>query len=188
MRKSRILLIFSIAVLLVLTFISVSTGLSSPSRIIINDADFTRDVSNQQSDSLFDLVGNLSSRIIINYSDYIRRESLIYPRDLIADTKPPEIVWEEIITQGAEQVRVRYRVDEFVITSLAYGYSPGEYSGQVSDLKYNREFTFLIDGTSIGKTFYYQITTTDLSGNSSVSVEKSFTPWLGIYLPILLSR
>ena len=128
----------------------------------------------------------VADRLIFEYPDRNRRMETAYPTELIGDSTPPSIVGQPETNLSGSSTVVTWTTDEFTTYVLRYGTSSGSYPNEVSGDLFNEQHTASLSDLSSSETYYYQIVSTDLSGNQSTSQEFVFegTVTYSIYLPL----
>jgi len=129
----------------------------------------------------------LDDRLVIWYANSNRIHTLTYPVGLVGDTMPPQITDITYSSDAADSVTIVWYTDEFADSTVHYGTQPGVYSETVSDPLYYKRHEVTLTGLTPGSTYYYQVSSTDRSGNTATSSEHSLTPvQYYIYLPLIL--
>lgn len=117
--------------------------------------------------SLQTLVGQVPDIIVIKHADANRTMALSYPKNLLNDTTPPQITLATPILVSTSSVSVTWQTNEFANSTVQYGTQPGSYSQTVSDPLYLNNHGMLLTGLSAGTTYYYQVSSSDRSGNTA---------------------
>lgn len=146
--------------------------------------------------SLQTLLAQVSDRFVLQYANANRLLRLSYPLALINDHALPVISALVASASSTGIATITWTTDEFATGSVSYGTQPGVYTATVSDPLYAKGHMLTLPGLTLGVTYYYQVTSTDLSGNSAVSSEYSFTaqtptptPEQGpVYVPLVRKR
>jgi hypothetical protein len=125
-----------------------------------------------------------SDRIIFQYPDKNRPVALSYPAALIGDTTPPTIVGTPGANMSANSAIITWTTNEFTTYVLHYGTSSGSYPNQVSSSLFSKEHRATLTGLNPSETYYYQIVSTDLSGNQAASQEYVLEGQYYIFLPM----
>ena len=120
------------------------------------------------------LLGQVSDRIAFQYANGNRKMGLSYPVALIGDTLSPQIsnVIASPVTASTELVT--WTTDEFADSVVIYGEQPGTYPHTAIDALYVKGHALTLSGLTSRVTYYYQVRSTDPSGNTSESSEYSF--------------
>ena len=128
----------------------------------------------------------VSDRIILQYANTNRQESLAYPTALFNDTTPPLISDITCRTIAPDSVIITWTTDEFATSTVLYGTQPGVYPHTVSDPLYTKQHEITLTGLASGTTYYYEVRSTDRSGNTATSSEQSAIAQINVYLPLVL--
>ncbi len=131
------------------------------------------------------MLAQVSERIILQNTNANRQESLVYPAALINDTTSPQISNIGVIGTGSGNATIVWTTDEFATSTVLYGTQPGVYSQTLSDPLYTKQHALTLTGLTPGTTYYFKVRSTDRSGNTATSSERSFTQVL-IYLPLVM--
>ena len=140
---------------------------------------------------LYDLIAIVPARITIQYADGNQTRSLIYPRELMADTQPPQfsnIVTEQVLI---DSVIIRWQTNEFADTEVKYGTSQGEYAYSQHDTLYAKTHELHLEGLSQDTMYHFVVIGTDQSGNQAQSGEVTFKieqPEYPCYLPAVIKH
>lgn len=126
-----------------------------------------------------------ADRITFQYPDRNRRIVLNYPNALIGDTTPPTIVGTPGASMSANSAIITWTTNEFTTYVLRYGTSSGSYPNQVSSSLFSKEHRATLTGLNPSETYYYQIVSTDLSGNQATSQEYVLEGQCYIFLPMV---
>jgi len=139
--------------------------------------------------SLQTLLGQVSDRIILQYAKTNRHLPLAYPAALINDNAPPQCSGLIASARGVGTVIIAWATDEFATSIVLYGTQPGVYTQTVSDPLYTKQHKITLTGLPPGTTlYYYQVRSTDRSGNTATSAEYSFNAQPFFYLPLIMRR
>ena len=117
--------------------------------------------------SLQTLMGQVPDIIVIKHADANRTMALSYPKNLLNDITPPLITLGTPILMSTSSVSVTWQTNEFANSTVRYGTQPGSYSQTVSDPLYLNIHGMLLTGLSAGTTYYYQVSSSDRSGNTA---------------------
>lgn len=134
------------------------------------------------------LLEQMPARIVFQYANSSHQWQLSYPAALIDDTTPPVLSGIEVSSISIESVRIIWTTDEFATSTVLYGTQSGVYPQTVSDPLYAKQHTITLTGLTQGTTYYYEVRSTDRSGNTSTSSERSFTAQISIYLPLIIKN
>jgi len=131
---------------------------------------------------------NVMSRIVTEYADSALYTSLSYPITLMDDTQSPQISETTSGSAGIDNVDITWQTDEFADSALMYGEQSGAYSETVIDALYVKKHSITLTGLTPDATYYYKVSSTDRSDNTSESLEYSFTvqSQIFVYLPLVL--
>ena len=132
------------------------------------------------------LLDQVSDRIIFQYANTNRQESLVYPTALFNDTTSPLISGITCRTIAPDSVIITWTTDEFATSTVLYGTQPGVYPYTVSDPLYTKQHEITLTGLAPGTTYYYEVRSTDRSGNTATSSEQSAIAQINVYLPLVL--
>ena len=134
------------------------------------------------------LLDNLKPRFILQYANANRELSLSFPVDLIGDSEAPQTSEIELATTGAYTATVTWTTDEYADSIVECGTESGAYTMTFSDTRYVKVHAVTLTGLTPDTTYYYRISSTDLSGNTYQSEEFSFeqSEEKFIYLPLVL--
>lgn len=130
----------------------------------------------------------LTDRVGIRYANANAQEPLVYPRELLDDSAAPRISAIEVRPAGDESVRILWLTDEFATSRVRYGADPGKYTETVSDTLYVKEHEVALTDLRPEVTYYYQVRSTDQSGNTAASSEGVFATTYSVYLPLVTRR
>lgn len=128
---------------------------------------------------------SVADRVTFQYPDRNRRVALGYPLALIGDTTPPAIVATPGDSWNGTTAVITWTTDEFTTYVLRYGTSSGVYTQQVSSDVFRKDQWATLTGLSPTETYYYQITSTDLSGNQAISPEYVLEGTFYVHLPFV---
>jgi hypothetical protein len=132
------------------------------------------------------LLGQVADRVIVQYANTNRRQQLVYPTAIINDTTPPQISGITASATGVGTVTVTWTTDEFATSTVLYGTQSGSYSQTASDPLYVKQHQVILTGLTAGARYYYQVHSTDRSGNTATSSENTFVAQVPVYLPLIL--
>ncbi len=134
------------------------------------------------------LLDNLKPRFILQYANANRELSLSFPVDLIDDSEAPQTSEIELATTGAYTATVTWTTDEYADSIVECGTESGAYTMTFSNTRYVKVHAVTLTGLTPDTTYYYRISSTDLSGNTYQSEEFSFeqSEEKFIYLPLVL--
>jgi len=144
-------------------------------RVIVQYANATRHADLPALPGAFRaLIEQVSDRIVIQYANINRQETLTYPLELLDDAASPHITDIAVHPAGSGSVDVTWITNEFATSVVHYGAQSGAYSKTESDSRYVKQHQITLEGITPGKTYYYQLQSTDQSGNIATSAEHSF--------------
>jgi hypothetical protein len=145
------------------------------------------------------LLGDIHDRTILQYADANNDIHLLYPAQLFGDTAPPQATNISKDTSSS-RITITWVTNEFSTSTVVFGVQPGVYTFTVSDPLYVKEHIITLPGltpvepkhgkvqgagTTEGTLFYYQIHSTDRSGNTYISPERTFHAQRAVYLPMI---
>lgn len=130
------------------------------------------------------LVEQVADRFVIQYANANRFYSLTYPLELIGDNIPPQISNLSAKSNGA----VQWNTDEYTTCEVRYGTQSGIYPYMISDPLFYKLHQIMLTSLTPGTTYYYKVSCTDRSGNTTESTEQSFVASLAIYFYIPLVK
>lgn len=131
-------------------------------------------------------LNSVANRVAFQYPDRNRRIALGYPAALIGDATPPAIVRTPGDSWNGTTATITWTTDEFTTYVLRYGTSSGVYTQQVSSDVFRKDQWATLTGLSPDATYYYQITSTDQSGNQSTSQEYVLEGTFYVYVPSII--
>ena len=136
------------------------------------------------------LLDNLKPRFILQYANANRELALSFPVDLISDSEAPQTSRIELATTGAYTATVTWTTDEYADSTVECGTESGTSTMTFSDTRYVKVHAVTLTGLTPNTTYYYRISSTDLSGNTYQSEEFSFeqSEEKFIYLPLVLRQ
>lgn len=139
------------------------------------------------SAQLTNLLSNVGVYTIIEAANSTRVERLSYPRQLINDNQPPVINKVTVESPALQTFKIVWQTNEFTTAVFRYGVQSGIYTEEIRLSEYARSHTIQPSNLEPGKTYYYQITCTDLNENTVTSAEATLTlpKSLSIYLPLI---
>jgi hypothetical protein len=134
------------------------------------------------------LLGQVAPRFVLEYANANREIGLVFPIDLIDDNTPPQGSTIEIETAGETSTIISWTTDEYADSTVECGTQSGTYTMTFSDPLYVKVHAVIVTGLTPGTTYYCQISSTDLSGNTYQSQEFSFeqAEETFVYLPLVL--
>jgi hypothetical protein len=129
------------------------------------------------------IIGQTADRIIFQYANANRLVPVSYPAGLINDITLPTISDLAATPFGAGLVKVTWNSNELTKSVVNYGFNAGSYTQQVEDDYFRISHEALLSGIGAGVTVYYQIISTDRSGNTHQSQEYQTIGANNIFLP-----
>lgn len=129
------------------------------------------------------LMGLIPDRIVFQYANHNSEKELAYPTALFNDTTAPQI---SDVAASVDSGIITWTTDEFATSIVLYGIQTGVYTGTVNDPLYVKQHQVSLLGITSGTTYYYQVSSTDRSGNTATSSEYNFTAQVSVYLPLVL--
>lgn len=130
------------------------------------------------------LFGQVTSRIVLQYANTSRQVALSYPRALIGDTTAPQISAIAASRQGGN-VLVSWTTNEFADSAVLLGTQSGIYTQTVSDPLFVKQHEITLIALQAGTIYYYKVHSTDLSGNTATSAERTLRAQAFMYLPLI---
>lgn len=136
-------------------------------------------------------LGRIPDRVVMLYVDQSRSLSLGYPKELLGDKTPPAPPAEPPIASPSENsITISWTTDEFTTFVIEIGTSSGVYTIAVTGSEFGKTHQVTIEELPTAETYYYQIVSSDLSGNRSTSPEytieaESLNSLPVIYLPLI---
>jgi fibronectin type 3 domain-containing protein len=109
-----------------------------------------------------------------------------YPLTLVNDKAPPQIDTVSVQPAGGGDLSLTIVTNEYTRCSLAYGAASGNYTQTRQDNLFRYTHQFILTGLAPGQTYYYQVTSTDRSGNVSISPEASVSALTPLYLQVII--
>ncbi len=124
---------------------------------------------------LLPTLAGLSPRYVANHAQSNRLESLRYPIDLVNDVTPPFIISTTAMVDSSDAVTITWTTDEFANSLVEYGTQSGVYTFSANDGSNVKDHMVRLPGFGSGRaTYFYRVTSTDLSGNIARSGELTF--------------
>ena len=122
-------------------------------------------------------------RVVFEFANANRSMTMAYPKALINDTAAPVIGQP----RGSGN-RIAWATDEFTSIVFRYGTTQTQLDQQIVDEVFSRSHEVTLPTVQPGVIYYYQITATDLSGNTATSPIYEYRSELRLYLPSVLKR
>ena len=137
--------------------------------------------------ALQSLLAQVQPRFVIEYANANRSITLAHPTDLINDNTAPQNSNVGADFVGEDRAYITWTTDEVADSTVQYGTQSGIYPETVADSLYVTSHQVVLTGLVPGVTYYYKITSTDPSGNTTTSIEYSFEMQEEkyIYLPMI---
>lgn len=209
--KKRIFLI-SFCLLIGLSFVVPVTGQTG--NIVLEGADESNTLSLTPSQTLINLVSDIGTRFVIEFSDAKHVFPLTSPpsefftlleqvanrfvfqyaneANFIPVSYPKSIINDTsspVIGSVAAQGNgiVTWTTDEFATSTVIYGTNLVVDTVEITDPLFTKQHRVVLTGLTPGEEYSYRVRSTDRSGNTSTSSEYSFTPQVSrsIYIPIV---
>ena len=113
--------------------------------------------------------------------------TLAFPTELINDDVRPTILTVNTNVDDVQNPKISWSTDEYSIGSVHYGTVSGVYTGTVTSELYALAHEVTLENLS-ATTWYYQVSSTDRSGNNRLSSEHSFEieTDFSVFIPIVI--
>jgi len=136
------------------------------------------------------LLGQIAPRFVLQFANANRELALAFPVDLIDDITPPQGTSIEAEPTGDTSTTVSWTTDEYADSTVECGTQSGAYTMTFSEPLYVKVHAVTVTGLTPGTTYYCQVSSTDLSGNTYQSEEFTFVQKdeRFIYLPLVLRQ
>ncbi|HRQ36815.1 MAG TPA: fibronectin type III domain-containing protein [Chloroflexota bacterium] len=131
----------------------------------------------------------VADRVGLDYARASQRVQLAFPVNVVNDTAVPQLVGDITSTvTGPSASQIRWTTNEFADSLVHYGTDPGNYTMSASNDLYVTNHAITLTGLQADVTYFFKVSSTDLSGNTFQSSENSFTftPQQSIYLPVIV--
>ena len=131
----------------------------------------------------------VADRVGLDYARANLRVPLAFPVNVVNDTAVPQLLGSVIVTPaGPTESQVNWTTNELSNSRVQFGTQPGSYTGDILDSLYVTNHSVRLSGLQEGVTYYYKLSSTDLSGNTFNSQEYTFTftPETKVYLPVII--
>jgi hypothetical protein len=141
------------------------------------------------SPAMASALSQVSSRIGFDYARANRQMALSFPVDLVNDTTVPQLVGEvTAIPLGETESQIVWVTNESASSRVQYGTQPSVYTGDILNGLYVTNHSVVLTGLQDGVTYYYKLSSTDLSGNTFNSQEYTFTfaEETQVFLPMIV--
>jgi hypothetical protein len=116
---------------------------------------------------------------------------LEFPRALINDTTPPEVVGTVTVETDSDTATLTFETDEFTRGTVRYGYQSGNYTQETEFELYERQQTVVLEFDQAARApetieqVCYTIELEDLSGNTTTIPESCVAFLDTVYLPFV---
>jgi hypothetical protein len=114
------------------------------------------------------------SRLVFESANTNHCEELIYPKEFMADTIPPEITDISVISLANNSAKVTWKTDEFADSMLKYGMNSTAYTDTCIDVLFVKDHEITLTGLSPDTTYYFVVNSSDQNGNTAENSEYSF--------------
>jgi len=131
-------------------------------------------------------LGEVSTRVFLQHANASRQQRLVYPNALFNDTTAPQMTNIAAAPMGGGNVKITWTTNEFATSAVLYGTQSGVYPHTVSNPLYTKQHEITLTGLTTGTRYYYRVRSTDRSGNTATSTERSFVVQIPVYLPLVL--
>lgn len=148
------------------------------------NTDYRRELSSPTG-ALSSLLAQVSSRVIFEFANSSRQQALSYPLALLNDTVSPQISNVSAVGLTEDSATLTWTTNEFANSEIQYGVASGNYTNTVSDALYVKDHSVIVTGLTSGQTYYFQITSIDQSGNTTISSESNFAMQIFVFLPMI---
>jgi hypothetical protein len=138
--------------------------------------------------ALRNLVDAIAPRIVFQHAQANRSLALGYPIALVGDSTPPQVSQITVAALGDDGALITWTTNEFADSTVQCGTLPGAYTMTFYDPLYVTQHAVTVTGLTVGTTYYCRCSSTDLSGNATLSQEFNFeqAETRFIYLPLAL--
>lgn len=131
----------------------------------------------------------VADRVELDYARANLRVPLAFPVDVVNDTAVPQLLGSVTVTPaGPTESQIAWTTNEVANSRVQFGTQPGSYTGDVLDGLYVTNHAVRLSGLQEGITYYYKLSSADLSGNTFTSQEYmfTFTPETKTYLSLVI--
>jgi hypothetical protein len=135
------------------------------------------------------VLDQVPERVVFEFANANLSYSLSYPRELVNDTTPPQIIEIGIGQIEANGIlTITWTTDEFADSTVLYGTTSGSYPYTVTDPLHVKLHAVGLPDLVPGTTYYYRLRSTDLSDNTTTTDERSLVALRNqfIYLPVVV--
>ena len=108
-----------------------------------------------------------------------------YQVGLVNDTTVPQISDVKENPTGSGSMKISWFTDEFTTSTVRVGTQPGIYTLTITNPLYYKLHEVPVTGLIPGVIYYYIVSSTDRSGNTAQSQERSFIASSSLYLPLI---
>jgi len=116
----------------------------------------------------------VSSRLVFVSANTNHCEELIYPKEFMADTIPPQITNISVINLVNNTAKITWKTDEFADSVVKYGVNTTAYTELSIDVLFVKDHEITLTGLSPDTMYYFVVNSTDPSGNTAESSEYRF--------------
>jgi hypothetical protein len=113
--------------------------------------------------------------VFIHLEEARAYNELIFPKGLMNDVTPPVITNITVTNTTGNSATIKWNTDEIADSMVKYGKASGVYTESKSDLLFVMNHSIELTGLLPGTTYYFVVSSTDRSGNSNESSERTFT-------------
>ncbi len=125
-------------------------------------------------------LANVAQHIELRLAERSRDWRLVFPGTLLQDNVPPQIG-----RPGAVGAHVNWTTNEFTTSVVRYGAVEGDLGKMAIDGELRRAHSVVLEGMGPGVTLFCQISSTDQSGNATVSPIFQASGTHYVYMPSL---
>jgi hypothetical protein len=131
------------------------------------------------------IIGQVSPRFALQYANANKNYTFAYPAGMINDTLAPVGSNIRVTMLPGGSARITWDTNEYATGLVNLGVAPGIYTRSGNDTLVSKQHTVVIGGLVDGQKYYYQVQSTDRSGNLASNSELSFTyqPPKPLFLP-----
>lgn len=131
----------------------------------------------------------VANRVGLDYARASQRVPLAFPVDVVNDTAVPQLLGNITITPSGEtESQLTWTTNEIANSRVQFGTQSGNFTRDVFDELYVTHHSLTLTGLQDGVTYYYKLSSADLSGNTFNNQELTFTFVQGVkvYLPTIM--
>lgn len=136
---------------------------------------------------LLSLLQSVENRFVLQFANAKNVVPLHYPVAMIHDDTPPVITRLTGGSSGGSPI-LEVTTQEYTTAELSYGASLGNYTTTLVDDQFELKHTFQLPTLLPGAKYYYRVSVTDRSGNTSLSPEGTISGLRYIFLPAILRQ